>query len=126
MNILSRNLTREFSTCEVEEKLSHGLHRPLPEVDEHGQIIWRAAWKNELMKLETLTAEQDKLCAEPEWYREMLFRVRTAMMAPIDQNGVLQMATATSVYTQPQPHSDGSGQPPMNNHHQGHHEEEHE
>lgn len=88
-------------------------------MDEHGNIIWRAAWKNELTKLETLTAEQDKLLAEPEWYREMLFRVRTAMMAPIDQNGVLQMAT--SVYTQL------DGQHSMHNHHhQGHHEEEQE
>lgn len=40
---------------------------------------------NELTKLQHITAEQDKLQAEPEWYREMLFRVRTAMMAPIDQ-----------------------------------------
>jgi len=64
-----------------------------PEVDEHGNVNWRTAWLNELAKLQHITAEQDKLQAEPEWYREMLFRVRTAMMATIDANGVLQVAS---------------------------------
>ncbi len=63
-----------------------------PEFDEHGNVNWRTAWLNELAKLQHITAEQDKLSAEPEWYREMLFRVRTAMMATIDENGVLQVA----------------------------------
>ena len=58
------------------------------------------------------------MLAEPEWYREMLFRVRTAMMAPIDQNGQLQMAAAA--YAQ-QP--DGAGQAMEN---QGQHDEEQE
>lgn len=52
---------------------------------------WRTAWLNELAKLQHITAEQDKLQAEAEWYREMLFRVRTAMLATIDANGVLQV-----------------------------------
>ncbi|KAI5123435.1 hypothetical protein M0805_006140 [Coniferiporia weirii] len=67
-----------------------------PEVDENGNVNWRTAWLNELSKLQHITAEQDKLQAEPEWYREMLFRVRTAMMAPIDVNGVLQIAASAA------------------------------
>lgn len=63
------------------------------EVDEHGNVNWRTAWVNELAKLQHITAEQDKLQAEPEWYREMLYRVRTAMLATIDANGVLQVQT---------------------------------
>ena len=63
-----------------------------PEFDEHGNVNWRTAWLNELAKLQAITAEQDSLQAEPEWYREMLFRVRTAMMATIDEHGVLQVA----------------------------------
>lgn len=58
-------------------------------MDEHGNVNWRTAWLNELAKLQHITAEQDKLNAEPEWYREMLFRVRTAMLSNIDANGVL-------------------------------------
>ncbi|THH10081.1 hypothetical protein EW145_g1586 [Phellinidium pouzarii] len=67
-----------------------------PEVDENGNVNWRTAWLNELAKLQHITGEQDKLQAEPEWYREMLFRVRTAMMAPIDVNGVLQIAATAA------------------------------
>ena len=55
---------------------------------------------NELTKLQHITAEQDKLQAGPEWYREMLFRVRTAMMAPMDENGVLQLGAPPPVATQ--------------------------
>ena len=61
------------------------------EVDEHGNVHWRTAWHNELAKLQHMTAEQDKLQVTPEWYREMLFRVRTAMMATIDSSGTLQV-----------------------------------
>ena len=86
-------------------------------MDEHGNVLWRHVWKNELAKLQSLTDEQDKLMAEPEWYREMLFRVRTAMIAPIDQNGILQTAPVM-------PH-DGSLQA-MGNHTQVRGEDEHE
>ncbi|PAV20994.1 forkhead box c2 [Pyrrhoderma noxium] len=75
----------------------------MPEVDENGNVNWRSAWMNELAKLQHITAEQDKLQAEPEWYREMLFRVRTAMMAPIDQNGVLQMGAVPMAAPPPPP-----------------------
>ena len=75
----------------------------MPEVDENGNVNWRSAWMNELAKLQHNTAEQDKLQAEPEWYREMLFRVRTAMMAPIDQNGVLQMGAVPMAAPPPPP-----------------------
>lgn len=64
---------------------------------------WRAAWLNELAKLQHITAEQDKLQADPDWYREMLFRVRTAMMAPIDVNGVLQIANNAAQAAVPPP-----------------------
>ncbi len=60
------------------------------EYDEHGNINWRTAWLNELAKLQHITSEQDKLQVEADWYREMLFRVRTAMMATLDANGLLQ------------------------------------
>lgn len=54
------------------------------EVDEHGNINWRMAWLKELGHLQHLTAEQEKAGAGEEWYRMMMFRVRTAMMAPLD------------------------------------------
>ena len=72
-------------------------------MDENGIVNWRAAWLNELAKLQHITAEQDKLQAEPDWYREMLFRVRTAMMAPIDVNGVLQIANGAAQTAVPPP-----------------------
>ena len=72
---------------------------------------WRTAWLNELAKLHHITAEQDKLQAEPEWYREMLFRVRTAMMAAIDANGVLQMANVGHVTPLPVPTTEDMATP---------------
>ena len=52
------------------------------EVDEHGNINWRLAWLKELGHLQHLTAEQEKANVDSEWYRMMLFRVRTALMPP--------------------------------------------
>ena len=52
------------------------------EVDEHGNINWRLAWLKELGHLQHLTAEQEKANVDPEWYRMMLFRVRSALMPP--------------------------------------------
>jgi len=62
---------------------------PLPpdgdiEVDEHGNVNWRATWLKELAHLEQVTSEQDKAQVDQEWYRMMLFRVRGALMAPLN------------------------------------------
>lgn len=73
-------------------------------MDENGNVNWRTAWLNELAKLQHITAEQDKLQAEAEWYREMLFRVRTAMMAPIDVNGVFANTAAQAAVPPPETH----------------------
>jgi len=54
------------------------------ELDEHGNLNWRVAWLKELGHLQQVTAEQDKLQVDQEWYRMMLFRVRGALMAPIN------------------------------------------
>ena len=53
------------------------------EFDEHGQVDWAAMWHKELQGLLAITEEQDKNnAADQEWYRSMLTRLRTAMMAP--------------------------------------------
>ncbi|TFK27021.1 hypothetical protein FA15DRAFT_666756 [Coprinopsis marcescibilis] len=52
------------------------------EVDEHGNINWRMAWLKEIGHLQQVTQEQEKAGADQEWYRMMLFRVRTALMPP--------------------------------------------
>ncbi|KAH6915435.1 hypothetical protein BKA70DRAFT_1258925 [Coprinopsis sp. MPI-PUGE-AT-0042] len=52
------------------------------EVDEHGNINWRTAWLKEIGHLQQVTQEQEKAGADQEWYRMMLFRVRTALMPP--------------------------------------------
>jgi len=53
------------------------------EMDEHGQVNWRAAWLKEIGHLQQVTTEQEKAGADQEWYRMMLYRVRTALMMPI-------------------------------------------
>lgn len=52
------------------------------EMDEHGNVNWRLAWLKEIGHLQQVTAEQEKAGVDPEWYRMMLFRVRTALMPP--------------------------------------------
>lgn len=52
------------------------------ELDEHGNVNWKLAWLKELGHLEQITAEQEKAGVDPEWYRMMLFRVRSALMPP--------------------------------------------
>ncbi|GBE79640.1 hypothetical protein BKA93DRAFT_723168 [Sparassis latifolia] len=52
------------------------------ELDEHGNVNWHAAWLKELSQLQQLTEEQEKAGADQEWFRMMLFRVRSAMLAP--------------------------------------------
>ena len=51
-------------------------------MDEQGEINWHAAWRKELAQLQQATEEQEKAGADQEWYKNMLIRVRTAMMAP--------------------------------------------
>jgi forkhead box protein J2/3 len=52
------------------------------ELDEHGDVNWKLAWLKELGHLQQITAEQGKAGVDPEWYRMMLFRVRSALMPP--------------------------------------------
>ncbi|KAI0832317.1 hypothetical protein BC628DRAFT_1440016 [Trametes gibbosa] len=80
------------------------------ELDEHGHVIWHAQWRKELLQLTQLTEEQEKQGADQEWYRIMLFRVRSAMMAPPMNPGepVPNMAAPPPP---PPPHTI-AGQPP--------------
>jgi forkhead box protein J2/3 len=50
------------------------------EMDEHGNVDWHLAWVKELAALQQLTNDQEKGGVEQEWYRQMLFRVRAALM----------------------------------------------
>jgi forkhead box protein J2/3 len=50
------------------------------ELDEHGNVDWHLAWVKELAALQQLTSNQEKAGVDPEWYRQMLFRVRAALM----------------------------------------------
>jgi forkhead box protein J2/3 len=52
------------------------------ELDENGQVNWRLAWLKEIGHLQQVTSEQEKNGADQEWYRMMLFRIRTALMPP--------------------------------------------
>ncbi|KAF8165030.1 hypothetical protein B0H34DRAFT_687489 [Crassisporium funariophilum] len=52
------------------------------EMDEHGNVNWRLAWLKEIGHLTQITQEQEKAGVDPEWYRMMLFRVRSALMPP--------------------------------------------
>ncbi|KZW00242.1 hypothetical protein EXIGLDRAFT_797815 [Exidia glandulosa HHB12029] len=49
------------------------------EMDENGEYIWRNIWYNELIRLRIWTAEQEKHGVDQDWYRIILFRVRTAL-----------------------------------------------
>lgn len=69
---------------------------PLPpdgdiDVDEHGNIDWRSTWLKELNHLQQVTAEQDKQQVDQEWYRMMLFRVRGALIAPLNPAETMTM-----------------------------------
>ncbi|KAK7470930.1 hypothetical protein VKT23_002346 [Stygiomarasmius scandens] len=80
------------------------------EMDEHGQVNWRAAWLKEIGHLQQVTTEQEKAGADQEWYRMMLYRVRTALMMPI-----MNPADASMIqHMVPQPAPvDGQPQPPQ-------------
>jgi forkhead box protein J2/3 len=60
-------------------------HLPLEEfeLDEHGNVDWHRAWVKELADLEQLTRDQEKAGVDQEWYRQMLFRVRAALIMPL-------------------------------------------
>lgn len=52
------------------------------DLDENGNVNWRLAWHKEIGHLQTLTAEQEKAGVDSEWYRMMLFRIRSAVILP--------------------------------------------
>ena len=56
------------------------------ELDENGNVNWRAAWLKEIGHLQQVTAEQEKAGVDSEWYRMLLYRVRTALMPPVAVN----------------------------------------
>lgn len=66
------------------------------EVDEHGNINWRVAWLKEIGHLQQVTAEQEKAGVDPEWYRMMLFRVRTALLTLSHPSEVMQPGMPTN------------------------------
>jgi len=57
-------------------------HVPMEEfeLDEQGNVDWHMAWLKELRDLQQLTTDQEKAGVDQEWYRQMLFRVRAALM----------------------------------------------
>lgn len=69
-----------------------GSFAPIPidnlEADENGNICFRLTWIKELSSLQQLTAEQEKAGADEEWYRMMLLRVRSALLAPAYPDGM--------------------------------------
>ncbi|KAJ3996022.1 hypothetical protein F5050DRAFT_1572337 [Lentinula boryana] len=82
------------------------------EVDENGNVDWRMAWLKEIGHLQQVTAEQEKAGADPEWYRMMLVRVRTALMPPIMNPEAMHMTPIVSNGTvdSPQPSSQSQQQ----------------
>lgn len=73
------------------------------EVDEHGNVNWRLAWLKEIGHLQQITAEQEKAGVDPEWYRMMLIRVRSALMPPPHMNPEMMHAMAPPHMQPPQP-----------------------
>ncbi|KAK7061484.1 forkhead box protein J3 [Favolaschia claudopus] len=61
------------------------------ELDENGQVNWRVAWLKEIGHLQQVTAEQEKAGVDQEWFRMMLFRVRGALMPPINPENMMQV-----------------------------------
>ena len=68
---------------------------PLPDdlqVDENGQIDWHDAWVKELQQLQAITADQENNGNDQEWYRMMLFKLRTAMyLPPLAPNDMIEV-----------------------------------
>ncbi|KAJ7638569.1 hypothetical protein FB45DRAFT_903250 [Roridomyces roridus] len=73
------------------------------ELDENGQVNWRVAWLKEIGHLQQVTADQEKAGVDPEWYRMMLFRVRAALMPPINPDAVMHIPTGAAPDQQAQP-----------------------
>ncbi|KAJ3803176.1 hypothetical protein GGU11DRAFT_763239 [Lentinula aff. detonsa] len=82
------------------------------EVDENGNVDWRMAWLKEIGHLQQVTAEQEKAGADPEWYRMMLVRVRTALMPPIMNPEAMHMTpiVPNGTVDSPQPSSQSQQQ----------------
>jgi forkhead box protein J2/3 len=76
------------------------------ELDEHGNVNWRLAWLKELGHLQQITAEQEKAGVDPEWYRMMLFRVRSALMPPPPMNPEVMHGMPPPPHMQPPPPQD--------------------
>ena len=49
--------------------------------DEHGNVDWHSAWRNELSNLTRMTEDQEK-AGNQEWFRQMWWRLRAAMTQP--------------------------------------------
>jgi len=64
-----------------------GMMPPFPEdafdVDEHGNIDWQSTWKKELGQLLHVTEQQEKAGADQEWYKIMLWRLKSAFLPPM-------------------------------------------
>ena len=75
------------------------------ELDEHGNVNWRLAWVKELGHLQQITAEQEKAGVDPEWYRMMLIRVRSALMPPPMNPEVIHGMPPPPHMQPPPPHS---------------------
>ena len=73
------------------------------ELDEHGNVNWRLAWVKELGHLQQITAEQEKAGVDPEWYRMMLIRVRSALMPPPPMNPEVIHGMPPPPHMQPPP-----------------------
>ena len=80
------------------------------DLDEHGNIDWKAAWEKEIMHLQQVTQEQEKSGADGEWYRMMLFRVRTALVPPPTINPEM-MQHMVPPHMQPPPGTELQQQP---------------
>lgn len=72
------------------------------DLDENGNVDWRLAWHKEIGHLQSLTAEQEKAGVDSEWYRMMLFRIRSALMPP-PMNPEMIHAMASHMPAPPQP-----------------------
>jgi len=74
------------------------------EVDEHGNIDWHACWKKELSQLLEVTEEQEKAGADQEWYKLMLWRLKTAFMpAPMQPGEQVIHGPPPPMHNQEQP-----------------------